>query len=229
MDAYLRQHPDLCMAREKEVHFFDNDPHFSGSPNYDWYHKHFPECSNRQLAGESTPAYMFWLEAPIRIWQYNPNIKIIFLLRNPIERAYSHWNMQRTRGKDKRPFLQAINDEQDRCRQYLPKQCRQFSYIARGFYTEQIRRFQYLFPLQQLLFLESGEFRQSPHEILNKVWEFLDVPPVSIKPLPQKYRHSGTYDRAINNKEYSKLLFIYEYEIRQLERMLGWDCSAWLS
>ena len=65
---------------------------------------------------------MYWHNAPRRIWQYNPDIKLIVILRNPIERAYSHWNMERSRNAEKLSFFDAIQSERDRCQEALSYQ-----------------------------------------------------------------------------------------------------------
>jgi hypothetical protein len=70
---------------------------------------------------------MYWYDAPRRIWQYNPDMRIVILLRNPVDRAYSHWNMERERGAEPLEFRQAIATEADRCRAALPAQHRVFS------------------------------------------------------------------------------------------------------
>lgn len=96
---YLAKHPDIHLSARKEPHFFDQeDPAFFLSPDYSVYHKFFDPEGPHQLLGEATPIYMYWYEAPRRIWQYNPQMKWIIVLRNPVERAFSHWNMVRNKG-----------------------------------------------------------------------------------------------------------------------------------
>ena len=83
LDAYLREHPEICMAVRKELHFFDNEKKFSsGKPDYSKYHDSFNPQKLHKLLGETTPIYMYWNESPRRIWEYNPNMKLIVLLRN---------------------------------------------------------------------------------------------------------------------------------------------------
>lgn len=142
LDLYLRMHPEICMAANKEVHFFDNEEYFisNNTIDYSLYHKVFEPKVGSRLLGEATPIYMYWYGAPKRIWEYNPEIKLIVILRNPIERAYSHWNMERARCADDISFWDALAGEGDRCRQALPLQHRVYSYVDRGYYTEQLRR-----------------------------------------------------------------------------------------
>lgn len=227
LDAYLRDHPQICMANKKEVHFFDNEDIFRDKmPDYSRYHSYFNPEPQHKLVGETTPIYMYWHDAPKRMWQYNPDMKLIVILRNPVERAYSHWNMERSRNADTLSFLEAIQSEPKRRRKALPYQHRVFSYIDRGFYLEQLRRLAAFFMKEQILILRSEDLKSRPHEVLQKVCAFLRVD--SFLHVENKDVHSLPYSSPIGDKEKEYLRFIYEYEIRGLERVLGWDCSNWL-
>jgi hypothetical protein len=152
LDAYLRTHPGVCLAKVKEVHLFDDDQNFfkRALGGYADYHQHFAPTSAAQLVGEITPAYMYWNDAPRRIWEYDPAMKLIAVLRNPITHAYSQWNMERDRGVDPMPFWDALQAERARLRAALPYQDRRFSYVDRGFYTGQLRRLWLFFPPDQV-------------------------------------------------------------------------------
>ena len=154
---------------------------------------------------------MYWFDSPRRIWEYNPNMKLIVVLRNPVDRAYSHWNMEKSRGKESLPFLEALQKEELRRKESLPYQHRVYSYIDRGFYLEQLRRLWHYF---------------SRDKCLEKVCTFLGIS--NFERIIPKEVHSLSYQEKIGEREKSYLLSIYEYEIKGLERMLGWDCSDWL-
>src|ERR1041385_3593120 len=80
--AHLRAHPEIGMPDIKELHFFDEEKYFYDSePPYSIYHSHFFHARGKKNWGEATPIYMYWREAPKRIQQYNPQIKLIFILR----------------------------------------------------------------------------------------------------------------------------------------------------
>lgn len=228
LDAYLRGHPEICMANRKEVHFFDDDEAFrNGLPNNSSYHSFFSPQPSHKLLGEATSTYMYWRDAPRRMWQYNPNMKLIVILRNPIDRAYSHWNMERLRNADTASFWDAIQNEGERCRDALPNQHRVYSYIDRGFYLEQLRRIWAYFPKKQTLVLRNEELRQYPNETLQKVYGFLGLELLQrVEPLDV---HSLPYTSYMSRKEKEYLRFTFEYEIRGIERVLGWDCRNWLS
>ena len=228
LDAYLREHPLICMANQKEVHFFDEEKHFRGSkPDYPAYHACFSPGPSHRLLGEATPAYMYWYDAPRRMWQYNPGMKLLVVLRNPIDRAYSHWNMQRKRGIDNLSFWDALHSEKERCRAALPYQHKQFSYVDRGFYLEQLRRLSTYFARDQALIMRHEDLRSRPKETMDAICDFLGVDPV--QDLQVREVHSHEYDSPMSKSEWEHLRFVFEYEIRGLERLLGWDCSDWLA
>ena len=226
----LQGHPEICWPshNKKELHFFDSEKEFRHkTPRYWKYHAHFDPQPAHKLLGEATPIYMYWYDAPRRIWQYHPEIKLIIILRNPVDRAYSHWNLTRHRAPDV-TFWDAIRRERERCRIALPLQHRYFSYVDRGFYAQQLRRIWTFFDDKQTLVVRNEDLRSAPHELVGKICLFLGVKPYpeSTPPAERKLRYP--YPGPIGEREKDYLKRIYEYEIRSLERMLGWDCSGWL-
>ena len=124
------------MASRKEVHFFDTEENFTESPpDYSNYHAWFSPLLSHRVLGEATPIYMYWNQAPNRMHAYNPDMKIVIMLRCPIQRAFSHWNMERTRGNETLSFWEALMHEKARLDLALPNQQRVYSYVDRGFYT----------------------------------------------------------------------------------------------
>lgn len=226
LDAYLREHPGICMADKKEVHFFDDESNFIGKPNYSHYHGFFNPKANR-LVGEATPIYMYWYDCPRRIWLYKPSMKIIVILRNPIERAYSHWNMERMRQAEKLSFWDAIQNESTRCREALPFQHRVYSYVDRGFYLEQLRRLWFYFSRENVLVLKHEQLKSQPEPVLAEICRFLGVE--NFKGVEQKDVHSRQYASPMTDRERACLQSVYEHEIHGLERALNWDCSDWLA
>lgn len=224
---YLKAHPSIEMGRQKELHFFDNEEHFSQThTSYEVYHGAFPPLQYGKLFGEATPIYLYWEPALPRIWTYNPNIKLIACLRNPITRAYSHWNMEYKRSWDSLTFPEALKWEWERSREALQLQHRVFSYQSRGFYSEQIRRWRRFFPDEQLLFINYDQFRKKPQECLSRVATFLDIPN-HWETLEKEY-NKLKYDHPISLREFAYLYKIFANDIREVERLLKWDCSSWL-
>lgn len=226
MANYLRAHPRLFLPEIKETHFFDNESHFRGRRvNYGRLHRHFSPQPG-QLLGEGTPITMYWMDAPRRVWEYNPRMKLICILRDPSDRAFSHWNMMRERGVETLSFADALACEAERCRSALPLQHRLYSYTDRGFYSEQVRRLWRFFPRDQTLFLKTDELRSEPQATLDRVFDFLGV---ERQPIAPQVVHARSYATAMSRAERDFLASLYEWEIRQLERLLMWNCSDWLS
>jgi hypothetical protein len=226
LDAYLRQHPEIGMADVKEVHFFDKNEFFRKNKRpYSFYHSFFSGVLSRKRIGETTPSYMYWRAIPQRIHDYNPAMKLIVILRNPIERAYSHWNMERERGTEHLPFGEALQAELVRAREAQPNQHKN-AYIYRGFYAEQLERIWNCFPKNQTLILKNEDLRKNSLPVLNDVCRFLEVSP--FETVEYKEAHSRQYLAPMNSQDWEFLKRMLEPEIKKLEKLLGWDCSNWL-
>ncbi len=127
--------------------------------------------------------YLFNAQAPQRISQLMPDVKIIALLRNPTDRAISHFRHSCDRGREHLPILEALEAEEDRIGEDLRnndfsnENLRHFSYKSRGLYADQIRRYLEYFPRENLLFLRSETFFRLPAPVLRRVLEFTGVDP----------------------------------------------------
>jgi hypothetical protein len=210
--------------RLTQENFFSDPENFSGD-KYDLYHAFFAPQPPQRLCGEATPAYMYWYDAPGRIWEYNPAMKFIIILRNPIDRAFSHWNMRRANKKEQRSFRAALETEVRKPHHTLPLQ---FTgrYIDRGFYTDQIKRIWHYFPEAQTLFLKTEQLKKEPQVMMDKVCDFLGV--ARIDATLNRELKSAPYVSSLSIEDREFLKNIYRVEIKKLERLLGWDCSEWL-
>jgi hypothetical protein len=224
---FLMQHPEIYIPRDKEIHFFDDDAFFERQRalvDYTAYHKNFEAGCDARLTGEATPIYAYWKPSAPRIKQYNPHIKMIFLLRNPIDRAYSHYMLQRALGREPLSFSSAIRLERFLRLSDFPRQSRERSYVDRGFYTRQIRRLLRHFSRSQMLFIKTDDLRNDHSGTLDRVFDFLGVrrmggiEPANIN--TNEYDPMSARDRAYLERRFRN-------EIRELEELLGWDCSGW--
>src|SRR6266404_63206 len=223
LDSFLRKHPEICMpATRKELHFFDREEE---NTDYNAYHANFKPEPQQRVIGEASPIYMYWETAPDRIWKYNPKMKWILALRNPVERAFSAWNMETKRGKDKLPFAEAIEKEPERCREALPLQHRVYSYVDRGFYAHQVRRLFNIFGKEKYLILLNEELRSDHKETLRRVFEFLGVDPSFVPPEASVFEQE--YSNKIDNQLRARLIDIFQFDIKELEKLLGRNLSAW--
>jgi hypothetical protein len=227
LDRFLRQHPQICMPNDiKEVHFFDREEMFrGGTPDYARYHSHFRPTREHRAIGEASPIYMYWNNAAERIWSYNPEIKWIVILRNPVDRAYSAWNMERARSNEQLSFEDAIAQEFTRCREALPLQHRIFSYLDRGFYAAQVRRLHNIFGAQNCLILLNEDLQREHERTLRTVFDFLAVDD-SITTTEERVFEQD-YTQPLDPGLRAKLLDMFYFDIRQLERLLGHNLAHW--
>jgi Sulfotransferase domain len=222
---FLSRHPDITMGDQQEMHFFDNDTMFASDVDYEQLHKHYPLLAPSTIAGDCTPSYMYHEPAVERIWKYNPEIKLLIILRNPVERAFAHWNMQRFKGREPLDFFDAVREEQTRIGGAPPAEARRFAYIDRGFYGRQLARIFKFFPRDQVKVLKSEVFKTNPAETLASIFSFLGHKP--LRSMRSKDRNVVPYERAMNWEERVFLYNLFAEDIANVEQMLGWDCSDW--
>ena len=223
LDSFLRQHPEICLpTTRKELHFFDREEE---NTDYKKYHSNFKLKPQHRVIGEASPIYMYWETAPDRIWKYNPKMKWILALRNPVERAFSAWNMETKRGKEKLSFADAIEKEPERCREALPLQHRVYSYVDRGFYAHQVRRLFNIFGRDNVFVLLSEELRNEHQETLRRVFEFLGVDSSFVPPEASVFEQE--YADKIDNQLRSRLIDVFHFDIKELEKLLGRDLANW--
>ena len=222
---FLSRHPDICMGDHQEIHFFDNDAMFIAEPNYEELHKHYPPVAPLTITGDCTPSYMYHELAMQRIRNYNPKIKLIVLLRNPVERAFAHWNMQRHRGREPLDFFDAVREEQTRTAGAPPLEARRFAYLERGFYGRQLERVFKLFPRDQVKAVKFDDFKTKRRDTLAGILSFLGRKPRRYA--RNKDRNVVPYRRAMNWEERVFLYNLFAEDIAKVERLLGWDCTDW--
>lgn len=231
---FFDQHPNITMAHPEEAHmvnhphrhFFDDEKRFANPPvDHDFLHRGIKFKRDTLVTGSVTPAYTYWRPAMERIYNYHPGIKLIVLLRNPMDRAFSHWNMERDRKHESLDFMEAVAAEPDRIRQALPLQPRATSYVDRGFYAEQMERVFRFFPREQVHVIKFDDFRSKWRETVQGAFRFVGVEPPP--KLQNKEQNKITYVRRMTPEERRHLYAMYEKDIERLEQLLGWDCSDW--
>lgn len=184
---YLAAHPRVAAPRRKELHFFS---HFYDR-GIDWYRAQFPsDRSERPVTGEATPYYLFHPHAPARIARDALRAKLIVLLRNPIDRAYSHYQHEVRRGDETLSFEEAIALEPARLRgeedrmladpHYRSFAHQHHSYLARGHYAVQLKRWFALTHPGPVLVLPSEHLYRNPTAAFAQVTGFLGLPPVDL-------------------------------------------------
>ncbi|MBR9921787.1 MAG: sulfotransferase domain-containing protein [Bacteroidetes bacterium] len=200
---YLAQHPDIQMPFRKQLHYFDRYP----NPTAKSYQKAFPlkMSLGNKMTFEATPYYIFHPMVPERVHQLLPEMKLVMMFRDPIDRAYSHYQMKKAQGWESVPtFKEALELEESRLQPELDKMAadpnyysrahRNFSYRSRGHYAEQLERWLRYFPMEQMLILNSEDFFADPMDALNQVYEFVGLSSFTPPDL-----------KAYNSREYASL------------------------
>jgi hypothetical protein len=210
---YLREVPGLQLPAVKEAHFFDDESQDWAAPDIARYHNLFVDDGG--MWGEATPIYLYWPNSLARIRTYNPQMRIILVFRDPVARAFSHWQMEFAKGKEGEPFAWCIREGRARVAigdSTAPGHHRVHSYVERGFYGTQIANLLHLFPRDQLLFLRSDDLKRDPDGTIATVSDFLQVPaprgrltPKQVRAAPQIAYPSmlTAADRALLEAEYA--------------------------
>jgi hypothetical protein len=173
----LTKHHLVRRAAAKELHFFDN----KFAEGVGWYRQCFSEGERvngqRTITGEATPSYLFDPQVPERMARIVPDARLIALLRNPVDRAYSHYQMEVRRGKEARSFEEATQEEMRSAEGEGNTVNVPHAYLRRGLYAEQLERFSFFANRERLLVVKSGNLFTRRLEALDRVLTFLRLPP----------------------------------------------------
>ncbi|EGV27592.1 sulfotransferase [Thiorhodococcus drewsii AZ1] len=182
LHKYLCCHPQIVGGHKKEIHYFD-DPTVNWSrPDYAIYDAQFPARKPGQMRLDASPSYIYLPHCLDRLRACNPEVRLILLFRDPIERAWSHWAMATRRRRETLGFDAAIRAERRRIAAYPPgdigyKAC---AYLDRGFYGRQLSRALDLFPRDRILCLASEMLKANPAAVLAQVSTHLGIAPFGL-------------------------------------------------
>tara|TARA_B110001454_G_C12694062_1_gene423529 strand:- start:310 stop:1215 length:906 start_codon:yes stop_codon:yes gene_type:complete len=238
---YLSQHPNIEPCAVKEPRFFDM--YYERGIN--WYKMNFPSKfqkfifttikHKKLITGEASGAYLQNPHAPKRIHNLNPNMKLILLLRNPVDRAFSHYIRKMKNGSEKLSFEEVVEQEKSRIEgeqekmekneKYYSSIYHSLAYITTGLYAIRLKHWLKYFPMKQILVLENGEFLRDPEKVYNQAIEFLDLPKWKLS----KYKKFSKQRLSINmdSKTREKLLDYCKPFNKELYSLIGkkfdWD------
>lgn len=165
---YLREHPDVFVAERKEINFFDQD--WVYARGIEWYATHFADARDVKAIGEATPAYLSSAEAPARIAFHLPAARLVAILRNPIDRAYSHYLHTRYYALEQRSFAEAVTEERR-----SPEGRAWPFYLDRGRYMTHIDRVLEHFPREQLLVMLLDDVERDPVEAFRALCRHIGI------------------------------------------------------
>lgn len=206
---FLDAHPEIDMSSRKEVHLFDApeySPDWAAADIDERYRPHFAHSRfaglpGETVLGEGTPVYLFLPDIPAELRRYNPQLRVLVLLRDPVDRAISHYYMEKRRGGERRPLWQALALEPFRLRRsrdprHPESAQRVHSYRARGLYSRQLRDLYRAFPREQVLVVRAEDLLREHDATLRRVFAFLQVstdvrvpPAVVFEGEPGRRRH----------------------------------------
>ena len=192
MYQYLMKHPDINRSSGKEIDYFDR----FYSRGINWYKVKFPLkikkffikniVKKNFLTGEATPRYIEHPHALTRIKKTVPNAKFIILMRNPIDRAFSHYNMNMTNELEYLSFEDALKKEKKRIKGRYEKMQKIedyyswdydiFGYLEHGIYVKYLKKWMDVFPKEQFLIIQTEEFKKNTSEVYSETLKFLNLP-----------------------------------------------------
>ena len=222
--AYLRWHPGIAGPSWKEVSFFDRH-WWRGEA---WYRGQFPLRAGERLVGEASPSYLFHPLAPERARSLVPGAKLVALLRDPVDRAYSQYQHEVALGREPLSFEDALAAEDERLVgevERLIADPRAFSrawwdhtYTARGRYAEQLERWLEAFPSEQLLVVRTEDLGERPAETYASILAFLGAEPHELPDYPRVFDRD--YE-PMRPETRAALAATFAEPNRRLEALLG--------
>ena len=202
---YLIRHPGVRPCRaSKGTHYFD----VNYQRGWVWYRSKFPvdrrrprQAGHRPITGEASPYYLDHPLAPFRIARALPGVRLIAVLRDPVERAWSHYRSSVDKGLEDLPIHEALDREPARLAGeverlaegdgYDSRPYRHHGYTTRGLYADRLQAIYELFPPERVVILQSEMLSNDPNAALEPALRFLDLEPMVFEALPAY--HAATY------------------------------------
>jgi len=230
----LKGHPLFNPPSQKEPHFFDSRKFVSKGSG--WYRARFPDPQqkeeDRTITGEASPYYLFHPLAARRAAQVVPDAKLIAMLRNPVDRAYSDYRHRIATGIEDLSFEGAIEAEEERLsgeeekmisdELYISRNHRCYGYLSRGIYVDQIKEWHRHFAPEQMLILKSEDFFEQPLENLFRVQRFLGLSEHTPETDPKRKANRGSYE-PMNPETRRNLEEFFEPHNQRIYEYLGVD------
>lgn len=201
--ALLQEHPRICLpvAMQPEPNFFSKRIEYDRGAEY-YHQRFFGHACGQSIVGEKSGRYLWHELAAERIQAYNRDMKLIFLLRDPVDRAYSNYRFNCLNGLETLRFEDALAAEGERCASMSgdPRwsDIQPFAYFDKGLYARQLRRYFERFDRRQILLLDNRELRSRPAAVRGEVLRFIGLPD-DLNPPPScpEFRSFGVRSRRL--------------------------------
>jgi len=202
---YLSKNNVLIPPLRQEVHYFDeglNPLINTYKLGLKWYRTNFPILLpfSNLMTYDNSPLYIFHPEVPYRIYQQFPKMKFIFLLRNPVNRAISHYYHEKRKGRENLSMLDAFLSEEDRLKSitsYKSPEYKNYSYKSRGNYYKQLKNYLDVFPEEQIFVVNSERLFLEPGIVVRKICDFLEIP---FQKTLFEIHNPGNYSKKVDDK-----------------------------
>ncbi len=223
---YLSDNPLVIPAVRKEVRYFD--------VNYErgelWYRSMFPTRralsrgdGRRRLTGEASPGYLAHPDAPARCAALLPDVRLLVLLRDPVERAFSHWKHKSSAGVERLTVAEALAAERGDRPPDNTAGAVGLPYVSRGLYADQLGRWLEHFPREQLLVQTSESLFLRPQPTYGRVLDFLGL---TAQPV-EFARHNAGVDDTLDHVARAELAEVFVEPNARLADLLGWTEDPW--
>lgn len=235
LSGTISQHPLVCRPPRKEAHFFNDEEYDWAHPDYERDYTAPQRARIHRMVGDSTPVYIMWPQALERMHAYKPDMPLIAIFRDPVERLFSHWTMLRTRHPDWPDWPGFITEFRPTSFPLtLPVGVRAMRYkhlsgIARGYYGAQLEHGFSVFPREQWLLLEFRSMLRDYDDVVDRVTDHLGLPRFDERP-PLRNRYAGADQvsgTAPTADDISGLVELYADDLALFGRLSGIDTSAW--
>jgi hypothetical protein len=196
LSQLLRQHPDIYLPASDgtEPHFFSMPHRFNRG--FSWYRQWFDGVQHECCVGERSSSYLHFPEAAVRIKQWLPEVKLIFVLRDPVSRSWAHYRYMVLRGIETMDFQAALAAEVARRNDQATdaNRARHFDYIQRSLYGQQLQEYLKTFSAKQICLISSKKLKECLRTELRKITDFLCVSPLEHYRLPGDYPSVSVLD-----------------------------------
>lgn len=232
LHGILREHPGFARRNPKEIHFFDDENVDWSDPDYSEYAKRAKRPRER-VALDSTPSYIFIPNALRRMHDYRPEMKLIAAFRDPIDRAFSAWNMEFARRDSWPSFGQAVRDGE---LSTVPPESTwkrigsaKWDLVARGLYAQQLSRGLEIYPREQWLLMTFEQIVKDPTTAVNEVAQFIGLRPFEPETADKpRWSSPGGLDAdPVTAADIELLASSYVDELPAFVELTGFDISTW--
>ncbi|MBR8827301.1 MAG: tetratricopeptide repeat protein [Gomphosphaeria aponina SAG 52.96 = DSM 107014] len=221
---YLGQHPDVLLPHKKEIKFFDEQYNLGK----EWYLAHFPSITDSPgwVSGEASPSYFEYTYVAPRMLTLFPQIKLIVLLRNPVERAVSWYYHQKERGKRNQTLEESIEWEIKQLERFSEpalfnkRRRSEPNNLLGSMYIYKLDQWMRIFPREQFLILQSEQLYSNPEQVMEQVYEFLGIAKYKGREYPA---YNGRKYSPISKELRNRLTEYLRPHNQKLEKYLGME------